>query len=331
MTRTPTSKFNGILLINKTSGPTSHDVVHRVRQILRQRDIGHAGTLDPMAEGLMVLLLGEGTKLSDLLLNGDKGYDVTIQLGACTDTLDREGTIVSKADSVTVDLAQVQAAILQLTGNLELPVPKYSAVKIAGQKLYDYARRGEEIEVPLREMNFKTVDLQGYDETTHQVQVRMMCSKGSYVRAWAQALGENLGTGAYVQELTRWLSAPYNLTSSITLTDLEQLKVENTDFFNKLRETQAFVDLSNSMPSWPAIRAMGSEARLIENGVLATSLRSRLAQTVRHSSGGRILSSDGQKLLALIETDEYSNPRIRRVFRYNVDEVNNPIIQPRVE
>jgi len=256
---------------------------------------------------------------------------VVIQLGASTDTFDREGTVVQQAETVNLELTDVKAVAEQLMGPLEMAVPKFSAVKVAGQKLYDYARRGEDVVIPRRQMEFKTIDVQSYDVEKKQVRVRMTCSKGSYVRSWAQELGERLKVGAHVLELTRWFSAPYSLNAAITIPELQQLQTEATDFIHSLRESQSFVDLSNSMPAWPAIRAMGSDARLIANGVLSSSLKSRLAQTVRHSSGGRILSSDGQQLLALVETDEYSNPRIRRVFRYNIDETKPSILERRIE
>ncbi len=319
-------KLHGLLLVNKPVGPTSHDVVHQVRKILKQKDIGHAGTLDPLASGLMVLLLGEATKLSELVLNGDKGYDVTVELGVTTDTLDREGQVLTQVEHVNTTREQLEAAIRELTGPLELAVPNFSAVKIQGKKLYDYARKGEAIEAPKRVMDFREVTLVEFDGK--MVHVKMVCSKGSYVRSWAQALGEKLGCGGCVSVLNRWFSAPYQNSAAVGLDELKAMAVENPAFLGDLRARGAFVDLSNSLPAWPSIQASGPESRLIENGVISRSLQGRLVGTVRHSSGGKILSTDGRKLLALIETDEYSNVRIRRVFRYDVDAAPGEGLQP---
>ena len=311
------AKHHGLILIDKSPGMTSHDVVQKLRRILQQKEVGHAGTLDPLASGLLVMMLGEATKLSDFVLNGDKSYEVLIELGKTTDTLDRDGTILTQVENLTVADERITAAINELIGPLELAVPQYSAVKLKGRKLYDYARQGETVEAPLRTMEFRDVSWLSRDGNF--LRIAMTCSKGSYVRSWAQRLGEKLGCGAIVSELRRVFSAPYHCQAAVRLEDLLAMSQEGGVRFSQLREQGAFVDLSNSLPAWPAVHALGPEVRLIENGVIAGSLKGKLAGSVRHSSVGKILSTDGRKLLALVVTDEYSNVKIRRVFRYEVD------------
>src|SRR5258708_717792 len=141
------SSWHGLLLVHKSSGMTSHDVVARARRILRTREIGHAGTLDPLASGLMVLLVGRATKLSDYILNGDKAYQAVVQFGVITDSMDITGQVLTEKP-VTFSEAEMLAAIEKLRGEIELEVPKYSAIKVEGRKLYEYARKDQEVVVP---------------------------------------------------------------------------------------------------------------------------------------------------------------------------------------
>lgn len=309
-------RFHGVLLIRKEPGPTSHDVVHDVRRILGQREVGHAGTLDPMAEGLMVLLLGDGTKLSDLLLVGDKTYEVRVDLRRQTDTLDREGQVTAEYLEKSWTREEIEAAAAALSGPLELQVPQFSAIKIDGRKLYEYARKGVAVDLPVREMNFKSVHVLETDPQAGWVRVKLHCSKGSYVRSWAQALGHRLGGGGCVVELTRVGSEPFAVDQAVTLSELRETRLPDGEIdLEALRTRGSWRGMGQAMPSWPAVEATPQESHLILNGVLTSSLRGRLAMKVTHSSGGRVLSSDGRDLLALVETDSYSNIRIRRVFR----------------
>ena len=145
--------MHGLLLIHKESGMTSHDVVAKARRVLKTKAIGHTGTLDPMASGLMVLLVGEATKLSQYILEQNKAYRLTAKLGETTDTLDSTGKITSTSDKV-VSRDEVAKEIHQLQGDLQLPVPIYSATKVDGKKLYEYAREDKPVEVPIKKMTF---------------------------------------------------------------------------------------------------------------------------------------------------------------------------------
>ena len=197
--------IHGVLLVDKPTGMTSHDVVREVRKKLQMKTVGHAGTLDPLATGLLVILLGEATHLSDDLLNNDKNYHVRVKWGVETDTWDVKGRVL-KEDLSPIDGQQVALEAQKLVGNLELPVPIYSAVKLKGKKLYEYAREGQNINLPKREMNFYNLVVDRVGEGF--IDVEMSCRKGSFIRSWAHQLGVHLGVGACVERLRRMASTP---------------------------------------------------------------------------------------------------------------------------
>lgn len=185
-------KYHGVLLINKSAGMTSHDVVAKVRRALSTREVGHAGTLDPMARGLMVLLIGEATKLSHYVLEREKAYSLRAQLGIVTDTLDTSGATLETKPVLSSEFS-VREAALALQGELSLPVPIYSAVKVQGQRLHEYARKEQDVVVPMKLMKFFDLDVtaQGPD----WIDLNLRCSKGSYVRSWVHLLGQKLAAG----------------------------------------------------------------------------------------------------------------------------------------
>ncbi len=306
-------QLNGLLLIDKPDGLTSHDVVARVRRILGLRAVGHAGTLDPIASGLLVLLLGEGTKISDYVLNGDKAYEVTVRLGVTTDTLDRAGkTLEEKPVSVTED--QVRDAVKKLTGVLQLQVPAHSAVKIDGKKLYEYARKDQEIELPIREMDFRTTNLSRIELPL--VTVSMSCSKGSYVRAWASKLGEILGCGGHVQELRRTVSEPYRVEQAIGLEVLEELW-KNSAARDGSILGPAWIPLKDTIPSFRTLRVDGREEVLMRNGQIANKLQTQLLSLVPVTGvapGVKVISSDTDDMVALLVPEPGQFFRIKRVF-----------------
>jgi len=291
------SPFNGLLLIDKPSGYSSHDVVARARRIMGTKSIGHAGTLDPIASGLLVLLVGEATKLSNYILNGDKGYEVKVRLGVETDTLDRSGHITRETE-VHVSEGEILCAAEKLSGKLLLPVPKFSAVKIAGKTLYKEARSGREVEVPSREMNFYEVEV--LEVTKPYVRVRMKCSKGSYVRSWAAELGRILKVGACVESLRRVWSDPYEVEGTCTLETLQS---------RPWHTLQAAIPMVSALPDWPSIVVDGKDQQLIKNGQLSYGLKGRLRVFYRNQQTGQKIPgvkvmSKGQnerQLLALLE------------------------------
>lgn len=231
---------HGVLLINKEAGGTSHDVVSAVRRILGQKKVGHAGTLDPLAEGLIVVLLGYGVKLSNCLLINDKKYHFTLRLGVTTDTLDKTGKIVEKKE-VLASEEQITQIMQKSQGQLSLPVPLVSAVKVKGKKLYEYQRANQDVTVPLRDMVFRDLEIKNVKKET--VEVILSCSKGSYVRSWVSFVGEELGTGACLENLTRLESFPFKVSSALTLREVEE-RIEKSLYGSNLKNAHLTTPVS---------------------------------------------------------------------------------------
>lgn len=298
----------GLLLVNKPSGPTSHDVVAQCRRWLQRKDIGHAGTLDPMAEGLLVLLVGQATKLSDYILNGDKAYQVGVQLGVVTDTDDSSGEVL-QTHPVQVDNRELLSAVAPLTGELDLAVPRYSAKKVKGQKLYEKARRGEDFEPPRKKMTFHHVEV--LTQSEDRLSFQMSCSKGSYVRSWVRQLGEDLGCGATMTHLCRTHSAPYDLQQSMPLDELLELAPEQVE------RIKAWVPMPQTLPNWPSVKVEGREEKLIANGQIPKRLERFLELEFSGNGsvqGIKILSRRTGGLVALLEHEPPLKFKIKRVF-----------------
>lgn len=307
--------LNGLLLVDKPSGLTSHDVVARVRRILGLRAIGHAGTLDPIASGLLVLLLGEGTKISDYVLEADKAYEVKVRLGLRTDTLDRAGQVLEDKP-VTASTDEIRAAAEKLKGVLTLPVPAHSAVKVQGKKLYEYARKDQVVEIPMREMDFRTVEI--LEVAPPFVTISLTCSKGSYIRAWAERLGQDLGCGARVEELRRTASAPYSVAHAITLEKLEEIWKARESRDGTLLAS-AWVPLKDSLPGFETLRVDGQDETLMKNGQISKNVQARLLTLVGpgHATslpGVKIISQETQDLVSILCADPGQFYKIRRVF-----------------
>jgi len=191
---------DGVLLIDKPSGPTSHDVVARVRSVSGERSVGHTGTLDPRATGLLALVLGKATRLASVLSGSDKTYDATIRLGSTTDTDDADGSVTSTSGSRPDDQA-IDAALGQFVGAFEQLPPNHSAKKIGGHKAYDLARRAEPVALKTAPVTVRTLHRTGRDGDL--VSVVVSASAGFYVRALARDLGQALGCGAHLDSLRR--------------------------------------------------------------------------------------------------------------------------------
>lgn len=306
--------MNGLLLVDKPSGLTSHDVVARVRRILGLRAVGHAGTLDPAASGLLVLLLGEGTKISDYVLSGEKGYEVKVRLGRRTDTLDRDGTVIEE-NEVKANADEIRAAASKLRGVLSLPVPAHSAVKVHGKKLYEYARKDQKVEIPIREMDFRTVEV--LDVAPPLVTIALQCSKGSYIRAWAEKLGQDLGCGGMVEELRRTISAPYAVEEAISLEKLEEIWKARDARDAGILGT-AWVPLKDTLPAFRTLRVDGPDEALMTNGQISRNLQTKLLSFVtggERPPGVKVISSATDDVVSLLWADEGQFYKIRRVFR----------------
>ena len=211
-------RADGLLIFDKPSGLTSHDVVKRVRHAAKIRQVGHAGTLDPLATGVLVVCVGQATRVSEYLLGHDKAYRATIRLGLETNTYDADGEIVATRD-VNVDRTAVERALAQFVGEIRQVPPMYSAIKRDGQKLYELARQGIEIEREARSVVIRSIELRAYQPPDATIDVR--CSAGTYIRSIAHDLGAALGTGGHLIELTRTAAGSFTIDQAITLEAFE--------------------------------------------------------------------------------------------------------------
>ena len=222
------SELNGIIVINKPKNYTSHDVVAKVKKILKLKKVGHTGTLDPNATGVLPLLLNSGTKLSKYLINHDKEYEVTLKLGIKTDTLDSEGKILEerKVDTAILENTEnIKKVLNSFVGKQEQIPPIYSAIKVNGKKLYEYARSGEKIEVQARQIEIYNIELEKVDIEKQEIVFKVECSKGTYIRSLCEDIATRLGTIGYMKELNRTRVGSFGIEDSITLEELE--KCEN--------------------------------------------------------------------------------------------------------
>ena len=214
--------MNGIIVINKHKGCTSHDIVYKVKKICNEK-VGHTGTLDPMATGVLPLLIGKGTLCSKYLINHDKIYRATIQLGIETDTLDAEGTIVNtiEVSSEVFNEEYIINILNTFLGKQEQVPPMYSAIKINGKKLYQYAREGKSIEVQPRNIEIYNIKLLEVNKENKQIKFEVHCSKGTYIRSLCSDISKKLGTIGHMIELQRVQVGEFNISNSVTLEQIQ--------------------------------------------------------------------------------------------------------------
>lgn len=224
MTNEPIS---GILIMNKPSGFTSHDVVGKLRGILHTRKIGHGGTLDPMATGVLPIFIGGATKGADYSAAQDKEYIAGFTLGLCTDTQDTSGKTLQTSDT-TVTLPTVKQVLSNFQGPQDQLPPMYSAIKIDGQKLYNLARKGKEVERPTRPIIIHEIELLSFDPSTQKGTFRVVASKGTYVRTIVNDLGQRLGTFATMHSLVRTRSGRYTLPNAHDFSNVEHAMASGT-------------------------------------------------------------------------------------------------------
>jgi len=208
-------KISGLLIVDKPTGMTSHDVVAQVRRRVGERQVGHAGTLDPMATGVLVVAVGRATRLCRFVEATDKRYLATVKLGAATDTYDSDGTVVAEAPVPELSDREVSAALADLTGENEQQVPAYSAVKVDGQRLHKLARRGEEVRAPTR-----TVTITSLSPTRielPEIDIDVGCSKGTYIRSLAVQIGERLGVPAHLSAIRRTAVGCHHIDDAVPL------------------------------------------------------------------------------------------------------------------
>lgn len=214
--------MNGILIINKEKGFTSHDVVAKLRGILHTKKIGHTGTLDPDAVGVLPVCIGRATKVCSLLTDTDKTYEAVIRFGVITDTLDMTGQILEKRP-VQVTKEQLVEALAAFVGEIEQLPPMYSAVKVNGKRLYELARKGQEVERKKRRITIHELTLLSEKLEEALCSIRVICSKGTYIRSLCADIGERLGCGAAMQSLIRTKAGGFSIGQARTLSEVEAL------------------------------------------------------------------------------------------------------------
>lgn len=208
----------GFLNIYKPRGKTSHDVVSYLRRITNIKQIGHTGTLDPFAEGVLPVCIGKATRLIEYL-NDDKAYIGTVRFGKSTTTYDVEGEAVNYSDKF-VTLNQTEKALESFTGDIEQLPPIYSAIKVKGKKLYEYARKGEQVEITPRKVNIRRLEILKFDEGNRVLELYIECSKGTYIRSIANDLGEFLGVYGYLEKLVRVKAGDFEIKDSVKLDEI---------------------------------------------------------------------------------------------------------------
>ena len=318
--------MDGLLIVDKPAGWTSHDVVARARRLLREKRVGHTGTLDPFATGVLVLLVGRATRLAQFLAGAEKEYEATIRLGYSTTTGDLTGERreVAEAsgqvraageeaeaageeveagagatDCAALEREQFEAALATLRGEIEQVPPMYSAKKVGGRKLYELARRGEEVERRAARVTVSAFEVLGEesggwsrpnDDGTCDVRVRVVCSAGTYVRALAESVGERLGTGAHLAALRRTRAGQFRVEDAMTPDGLQKLSEADADAGEFLLRPEA------ALPHLPSAHLTSDEARRARHGASV-----RAGEEARAwEDGGHVLLFEGSgRLLAV--------------------------------
>jgi tRNA pseudouridine55 synthase len=223
MSLQPVKEIEGVLLVDKPRGLTSHDVVYRLRRKLQMKKIGHAGTLDPMATGVLVMLIGKATRISQYLMSVDKVYEGEATLGVVTDSQDAEGEVMETRPVPELTEARVREVMKTFLGDQYQTPPMHSAIKIGGVPLYKLARKGEEVEREPRFIRVASFDLLSF--TPPKLTFDLHCTKGTYVRTIAHDLGQKLGCGAHLSALRRTGSGRFPITACLPLDEIEQLSL----------------------------------------------------------------------------------------------------------
>lgn len=260
----------GFLNIYKPVGMTSHDVVSVLRRVTKIKQIGHTGTLDPFAEGVLPICIGKATRLIEYLQD-DKEYLATVQFGAATNTFDLDGEKVFTSDK-KVSLDDIKEGLKSFEGEILQFPPIFSAIKVNGKKLYEYARKGEEVEIQPRKVVIENIELKNFDEELQQAQILLKCSKGTYIRSIANDLGKNLGCGGYLIKLIRTQAGKFRIENSVQLDgiDVESNLINPLDILNLPKiavDNDDLARIKNGMPIHKTCDKIGNFVSLIYNDV----------------------------------------------------------------
>ena len=260
----------GFLNIYKPVGMTSHDVVSVLRRVTKIKQIGHTGTLDPFAEGVLPICIGKATRLIEYLQD-DKEYLATVQFGAATNTFDLDGEKVFTSDK-KVSRDDIKEGLKSFEGEILQFPPIFSAIKVKGKKLYEYARKGEEVEIQPRKVVIENIELKNFDEELQQAQILLKCSKGTYIRSIANDLGKNLDCGGYLIKLIRTQAGKFRVENSVQLDgiDVKSNLINPLDILNLPKiavDNDDLARIKNGMPIYKTCDKIGNFVSLIYNDV----------------------------------------------------------------
>lgn len=294
--------MDGILNINKPLGMTSHDVVARVRKLLKQRRVGHAGTLDPAASGVLPICVGLGTRVAEYLSESGKAYQAEIIFGVVTDTYDTEGAVLRTHDTTSLTQEQIEQVLPAFLGEQMQQPPRYSAIKIQGQPAYKLARAGSEIELAPRPITISQLEILDWEPP--RLTLAVACSKGTYIRSLAYDLGEHVGTGAHLGGLIRTRSGPFALAESITLDQLESAIADES-------VTQYLFPADAALRQYPALTLSTEQVTQVLHG---NPIRTSVQAPQPASTLARIYSEEGQFLAIAQWDDQHQYWHPKKVF-----------------
>ena len=293
--------MDGILNIDKPRGKTSFQVVARVRHMSGERRVGHGGTLDPEATGVLPVSLGKGTRLLEYLIDAGKTYRAVVVLGVATDTYDASGTVTSQCDPLSISLPDIESAVSSFTGFIQQTPPMYSAIKSKGVPLYKWARAGIEVDREARPVEFSRIDV--VDCALPQLTLEVDCSKGAYIRSLAHDLGQKLGVGAHLGGLVRTRSGPFRIEDSVDMADLDAAWREE-----RLHEMLLPIDIA--VAHLPSVEVGEADEAAILNG------RAPALPSWQGPAEGqwRAYAKDGRLIAILCRDDEKGCWRPRKVL-----------------
>lgn len=257
--------MNGVILINKPKGCTSHDIVYKLKKILNEK-VGHTGTLDPMATGVLPLLVGKGTLCSKYLINHNKTYKVKLELGKKTSTGDAEGKVIEEKslNKDIFDFENIKNTLNSFLGKQLQTPPIYSAIKINGKKLYEYARKGQDIKIEQRQIEIYKISLLNIDIKSKQIDFEVSCSKGTYIRSLCEDIAQKLGTVGFMKELKRLQVGNFLIENTVTIEEVEE-NINNNEFFEK-----HFISIEKLFENCNSITLNERKLELFLNGVKIT-------------------------------------------------------------
>lgn len=275
MSKTENASLFGFLNIYKPKGLTSHDVAARLRRITKIRQIGHTGTLDPFATGVLPICIGKATRLIEYL-DDDKEYIATVQFGKNTTTYDLEGEITETFDKKVTE-NEIKTALKDFEGEISQIPPIYSAIKVNGKKLYDYARQGQDVEIKPRKVTISKIELKDFDYASQSAKILVVCSKGTYIRSIAYDLGAKLACGGYLTALERTKAGKFQVNTAIKLDELTEVSQVVENLINPL-----------DMLSIPIHDLSESERERVSHGMAISNSDFKNSDIVILSYGGRI-------------------------------------------